>query len=56
MKVFKILLLLLIVSFNANSVFFSEVGDFFEDNSTEVALAGIGAVAVASIAIKHIRG
>jgi len=46
----------LIVSFNANADFFSDVGDFFEDNSTEVALAGIGALAVASIAIKPIRG
>jgi len=56
MKDFKILLLSLIVSFNANADFFSDVGDFFEDNSTEVALAGIGALAVASIAIKPIRG
>ena len=53
---FKILFLALIVSFNANADFFSDVGDFFEDNSTEVALAGIGALAVASIAIKPIRG
>jgi len=56
MKDFKILLLSLIVSFNANADFFSDVGDFFEDNSTEVALVGVGALAVASIAIKPIRG
>jgi hypothetical protein len=35
-------LLHLIVSFNANADFFSDIGDFFEDNSTEVALAGVG--------------
>lgn len=56
MKDFKILLLSLIISFNANADFFSDVGDFFEDNSTEVALVGVGALAVASIAIKPIRG
>ena len=56
MKDFKILFLSLIISFNANADFFSDVGDFFEDNSTEVALVGVGALAVASIAIKPIRG
>lgn len=53
---FKKLSLALIISFNANADFFGDVGDFFEENATEVALVGIGALTVATIAIKPIRG
>jgi hypothetical protein len=53
---FKKLSLALIISFNANADFFGDVGDFCEENATEVALVGIGALTVATIAIKPIRG
>ena len=56
MKNYKIALITLVVSFNANADIFNDIGDWVENNKTVTAIVGIGALTAAAAAIKPISG
>lgn len=56
MKNYKIALITLVVSFNANADIFNDIGDWVENNKTVTAIVGVGALTAAAAAIKPISG
>ncbi len=56
MKNYKIALITLVVSFNANADIFNDIGDWVENNKTVTAIVGIGALTAAAAAIKPLSG
>jgi hypothetical protein len=56
MKNYKIALITLVVSFNANADIFNDIGDWVENNKAVTAIVGIGALTAAAAAIKPLSG